>query len=332
MAFTTEKIDIASCIANLLYLHDTVILPGLGAFEGAYTAASIDAVQGVVHPPSKKLRFNPHLRIDDGLLVHEIVSQYQYSNEQARAEVEAYASRLRQSLDKREIVEIAGVGRLYIDFEGGYKFLPAPQNFNAGAFGLPDVRFDPVKRKPATVPVAQQEAPKAAPAVRKPIDLKQYAPYAWIIALAAVILSVSLFFIIRQIRSYPESGVMMELPPAAPTTPAGDMEDDEPEVDEDNAFVTGSLGELVDTEAPTRPPGVKEAVAIIGTFGEDANAEKQIQALFIDGYEAYTDKQGGATRVGVRLAYETEAELDTQLKVIQSRYNKKAWLFFPNAE
>lgn len=332
MAFTTEKIDIASCIANLLYLHDTVILPGLGAFEGAYTAATVDAVQGVVHPPSKKLRFNPHLRIDDGMLVHEIVSQYQYSNEQARSEVEAYAARLRQSLDKREIVEIAGVGRLYIDFEGAYKFLPAPQNFNAEAFGLPDVRFDPVKRKPAPAPVARQEAPKTVPAVQKPIDLKQYAPYAWIIALAAVILSVSLFFIIRQIRSYPESGMMMQPPPAAPATPASDMEDDEPELDEDNAFVTGSLGELVDTEAPTRPPGVKEAVAIIGTFGEDANAEKQIQALFIDGYEAYTDKVGGATRVGVRLGYESEEDLDSQLKVIQSRYNKKAWLFFPDAE
>ncbi|MBK6621715.1 MAG: hypothetical protein IPG32_12865 [Saprospirales bacterium] len=54
MTLITDKMDIAACIAELLYLRDTVILPGVGAFEGSYKAAVVDAVQGAVHAPFEK--------------------------------------------------------------------------------------------------------------------------------------------------------------------------------------------------------------------------------------------------------------------------------------
>ena len=332
MATATDPFDIASCIADLLYLRDTVILPGLGAFEGVYKAAAVDAVQGVVHPPGKKLSFNPNLKVDDGVLVREIAEKQSWTDGKARRELEAYIARLRQSLDKREIIDIAGVGRLYVDFKGEYVFLPLPQHFSAASYGLPDVQFNPLKRRPVA---GASAVPASEPRIRpaQPSFWSRFKPDTsvfWLSALALLILAISIVLIVSRLEPGNGPALIIQPPPPIAVSPGDDMSDDEaPELDEDNAFVTGSLGELVDTEAPTRPPGVLEAVAIIGAFCNEKNAEKQIQTLFMDGYEAYSDQKDGTTRVGIRLAYESEAELQEKLAVIQTRYNPKAWVFYP---
>ena len=332
MAQTTNKTDIPACISELLHLQDTVILPGLGAFEGSYHAAVVDSVQGVVHPPSKKLRFNPNLKLNDGTLVDLIAKNNEWPLTKAQSELDNYVSRLKQALEKREIVEIPGLARLYIDFEGQYKLLQGPQNFHAPSFGLPEVKFNPVKRKPIQAPV-----PEAA-AVKRPTSLPLWkkinwrSPVLWVLSLAVLILIISVVFLVRNIEHIPNSGISLQPSPVTVPGPGNDFDDEEPELDEDNAFVTGNLGELVDTEGATRVPGLKEAIVIIGSFKDDTNAGKQIQAIFSDGYEAYSDQPNGVTRVGIRLGYETEDQLQEQLKVIQARYNKKAWVFNPEAE
>lgn len=332
MAQTINKTDIPACIGELLHLQDTVILPGLGAFEGTYKAAVVDSVQGVVHPPSRKLRFNPNLKLNDGTLVDLIARNNNWSLSKAQAELDAYVSRLQQALEKREIVEIPGVARLYIDFEGQYKLMQGPENFHTPSFGLPEVKFNPVKRKPV-----QATAPDPIAAIRpgplpfwKKINWRS--PVLWLLSLAVLILIVSIAFLAGNMNRIPNSGIALSPSPVTTTDPQNEFDDEEPELDEDNAFVTGNLGELVDTEGATRVPGLKEAIVIIGSFKDDSNAEKQIQAIFSDGYEAYSDQPNGVTRVGIRLGYETEDQLQEQLKVIQARYNKKAWVFTPEAE
>ena len=331
MAQTTEKTDIASCISALLHVQDTVILPGLGALEGSYKAAVVDPVQGVVHPPSKKLRFNANLKLNDGTLVDLIAKKNHWPLSKAQEELDAYVLRMRQSLEKREIVEIAGVGRLYLDFEGQYKLMPGPQNFHTPSFGLPEVQFNPIKRQPVQTP-----AQEASPVVVRPSSsipfwkkINWRSPVLWVLSLAVLVLLVSVYYLVGVLNDPLTSGVTIKPVPGTTTNPATDFDDEEPELDEDNAFVTGTLGELVDTEGATRMPGVKEVIVIIGSFKDDTNAEKQIQTLFSDGYEAYTDQLGGATRIGIRLGVESDEELQEKLKVIQSRYNKKAWVFTP---
>ncbi|MBK7410197.1 MAG: hypothetical protein IPJ40_20360 [Saprospirales bacterium] len=102
MAQIIEKTDIASCISELLHLQDTVILPGLGALEGSYKAAVVDPVQGVVHPPSKKLRFNANLKLNDGTLVDLIAKNNHWPLSRAQEELDTYVVRMRQSLEKRK--------------------------------------------------------------------------------------------------------------------------------------------------------------------------------------------------------------------------------------
>ncbi len=328
MTLITDKMDIAACIAELLYLRDTVILPGVGAFEGSYKAAVVDAVQGAVHAPSKKLRFNPHLRLNDGALADLISKNFQWPLAKAQSELDAYCSRLRQALEKREIVEIAGVGRLYIDLEGEYKFLPGQQNFYTPSFGLPEVKFNPVKRQAVQAPVVETTPalPKRPP---RRLNINYRSPVFWVLALAVAILAISLFFLLRNLNA-PVTGGIVEAPNSSTTQTQVDPEDEDPQQDEDNNFVTGALGEIVDTEGATRGPGVREAVVIIGSFQDEANAELQIQTIFTDGYEAYSDKKDGATRVGIRLGVESDSDMREQLRAIQARYNKKAWVFYPD--
>ena len=59
-------------IQELLYEHNSVIIPSFGGFTAGYKPASIDHVQGVIFPPSKDLKFNRYLTINDGILVQHI--------------------------------------------------------------------------------------------------------------------------------------------------------------------------------------------------------------------------------------------------------------------
>jgi len=332
MSETTNKIDIASCISELLRLQDTVILPGLGALEGTYKAAVVDPVQGVVHPPSKSLRFNAHLKLNDGALVDLVAKNHQLSLAQAQELLEAYVARLRQALEKREIVDIPGVGRLYLDFEGHYKFMQGPENFHTPSFGLPKVQYHPVKHKvaPTPVPVEPVSVEESPPSFWEKINWRS--PVLWILSLAVLILFVSVFFIVSNLNRTPSVGNSVQTPSTPSTEASEEFADEDLDLDEEGDFETGKLGEIVDTEGATRAPGIEEAVVIIGAFRDEINAEKQIQTIFSDGYEAYTDQKDGATRVGIRLGYESEDQLQSQLLVIQARYNKKAWVFYPEEE
>ena len=190
------------------------------------------------------------------------------------------------------------------------------------------MRFNPVKRQAFQAPVAETPPPARKP---KPRILNLRSPILWVLTLAVAILGISIFFLMRNLNAPISSGINQTANSSSAVSQA-DPDDEDPQQDEDNNYVTGSLGEIVDTEGPTRAPGVREAIVIIGSFKDDANAEIQIQTLFSDGYEAYTDKKDGATRVGIRLGVESETALREQLLAIQSRYNKKAWIFYPDEE
>ncbi|MCX6268123.1 MAG: hypothetical protein NTW16_12315, partial [Bacteroidetes bacterium] len=71
--------DIRNCIADLLSLHDCVIIPGFGGFIGNYSPARIDQVNHTFHPPTKELLFNVNLKQNDGLLASAIAASWMIS-------------------------------------------------------------------------------------------------------------------------------------------------------------------------------------------------------------------------------------------------------------
>lgn len=162
------QIDIANHIEKLLFLHDALTIPSFGAFSARPTAAQTDYAGGTVTPPSKTLTFNENITTDDGLLVQDVAKTNSISSEQARQTVQAFVDNIHEMLDRREIVTLPGIGRLYKNYVQKIQFLPDAANFNAESFGLPPLQFSPIARSREVVDSTAvnnlpQQPPSGAP-------------------------------------------------------------------------------------------------------------------------------------------------------------------------
>lgn len=162
----TMQIDIAAHIEKLLFLHDTLSIPGFGGFTASRAAAAVDYAGGAVTPPSKTLSFSENLAVDDGILVDELVKTYHIPTDEARDAIRQFVEQMQAQLDQREIVTLPGIGRLYKNYVQKIQFLPDATNFHAGSYGLPPLQFSPIARsrevseKPASA--TEQSAGKTA--------------------------------------------------------------------------------------------------------------------------------------------------------------------------
>ena len=154
-------IQLTSDIKDLLMEDGMAILPGLGGFSSTYKPAVADGVTGILHPPSYHIVFDPNQQVNDGKLVEYIREKYHVSSTAAQEAIDAFVKKTKSQFDKKEIVSLPEIGRLYVDFTQKIQFLPEATNFNADAFGLSAIRFSPISRtKPEVAkPVAVESAP-----------------------------------------------------------------------------------------------------------------------------------------------------------------------------
>jgi len=140
-------VKIAGHISDLLYCHDCVILPDFGGFIANYASARIDAPRKLIHPPSKSILFNKHVKVNDGLLASKIVKEERVSYEKANQRLLKFVKQTRKKILAGERVEIKEVGVLYLDKENNIQFIQDATNFLTSSFGLPSVDFIPVEKQ-----------------------------------------------------------------------------------------------------------------------------------------------------------------------------------------
>jgi nucleoid DNA-binding protein len=139
--------DIRNSIAELLSLHNCVIIPGFGGFIGNYAPARIDPVHHTFHPPSKKLLFNINLKQNDGLLANEVAASSGLSYSDACRMIEEFADECRFALRAGKSVVLPLIGLLYPGTEGIIHFEQDEHaNLLADAFGLAPFISPPVIR------------------------------------------------------------------------------------------------------------------------------------------------------------------------------------------
>ncbi len=138
-------------IFELLYKHDCVTLPNFGGFVGQYTGAQFDETKNTFLPPSKQIRFNKHLKNDDGLLTHDIANYRKVSYADASASIKAYIEALKQELATSQRVEIPKLGVLYIDNDKSLKFATKAHNFSSQHFGLPTLKPKKLEKQTTNV-------------------------------------------------------------------------------------------------------------------------------------------------------------------------------------
>ena len=137
--------SVANAISALLYTHDTVIVPGLGAFLCHAEGAKVNVITSQFEKPSATLSFDPMQREENDLVVNYLVANDGITVEEARQLVMTFVSDVFAQLKAGAQAEITGVGSLSYGDNQEVVFRPVETNdFNVDAFGLDNFNPQPV--------------------------------------------------------------------------------------------------------------------------------------------------------------------------------------------
>ncbi len=154
-------------IAELLYHHECVIVPGLGGFIKHYSPASIVHSIQEFNPPSAYVAFNAGLSGNDGLMATHIASAENTTYREAMYEIKCWVDSCQSKLVAGENVTLDGIGALCLNASGRVEFTPSKQyNFNVDSFGLP-VFFAKSVEIPEVVNIPEKQVVYASEKSRK---------------------------------------------------------------------------------------------------------------------------------------------------------------------
>lgn len=338
------NIDITPYIKELLFENNNLVVPGFGALTLKYSPSTIEHVQGLLNPPTKSINFDENLVVNDGKLVDIIQQKHQVTTAEANRQVAKFVSIMKDQLDRREMVNVAGVGRLYKDFENKVQFIPDSTNFNKEAFGLPTVNFYPILREKVTadsIVPSGTATPSHKYTKKKSFAAwwKDYtAEHTWLpVALATALFVIVATFAINKFGLFDQQSIASKKVNESPVEIAVSQEtalpvEESARNDEDAAdfaadetiAATETDESIVDTESSTLSPNQRIAVVSVGIFGSKSNAQKRIEQVYDYGYDAlpkkYLKKGKELTQIGIQFAFETDDEFEETLKHIRKRF------------
>jgi hypothetical protein len=322
-----QDMDIGGHIADLVYEHDIVAVPGLGSFVARYRPAAVDAVEGKLSPPGKDVQFNPNLAANDGLLIERLEETLQVDTAEATKLVIDYARGVKEALERKETVVFPRLGRLYHDAGQALRFIPDAANFNSEAFGLPEVRMSPLAPSARAAAGTTAGASSAGRSSMRPsavlsVWVQRYLPL--IGALIAVLVGVGLFLFFQERGKSAANAEEADIPTSRYNVKPS-VEDNSQSM-EDIAEMAPVVPPDLDSEAATLPPGRKTAIIAIGLFSNQENVDRLVKRIFQAGYEPYTNQVRGYTQVGVQLAYEQEREVEQALETVRDKFDHRAFV------
>ncbi len=164
-------------IADLLYQHDCVVIPGFGGLVANYRPAKLNRQTHLIYPPSKHIGFNRHLKNNDGLLVAHLAGIMAIPYKDAQQTIDQIVADWHRSLQQEGRIFWEKIGTFFFDKSGSLQFIPEEQeNFLLSSYGLTLVQLTPVVQ--ATTPVV----------ALKPSEEKRQSPsIAWRVAAAMAV-------------------------------------------------------------------------------------------------------------------------------------------------
>lgn len=304
---------IAETIAALLREHEVVMIPGLGAFRGTYAPAQVDQLLGEVRPPCLQIEFDEQLATNDGLLVEFLSKTGRMSPEMAMSNIRGFVGEVWEALHKQETVPFPEIGRLRLNIEGRIQFFPEDSSLLPQTFGLPKVRFYPIRI--ASTVTAQPPAVSTG----RTGDLSRRARMRWASLAAAIVVAFSVYVafgpeihaLISQSKTVkrPETGVNIQ-PSDVVERPKNDI-----------APAPDHPGVVDNSEEPAT------CIIVIGLFKDRENVralEKRIRDL---GFEPFSEQVSDFTRVGVQLTFQQESEIDVALAEVRKRLAPDAFIW-----
>lgn len=128
--------NIKQYISEILYKHDSVILPDFGGFISIIKNSEWEHGTQTLFPPKKIISFNDKLKTNDGLLAHHISTVNNISIIEAQQALDEFVRELKSHIHRNEIFAFPGLGTLQYTKDERYIFKPELVNFHENSFGL----------------------------------------------------------------------------------------------------------------------------------------------------------------------------------------------------
>ncbi len=336
----------AKDIVAVLMREGQLSLAGLGTFTLTEQTASLNMIEGLAKPPVKRAVFNPNLQLDDSRLVRYWMLQKGLTQEQARQQADTLLHFIKRELAEHQAVQIAGLGRLFQDHSKELRFTPSEQNLSTLSFGLGAVPLAPVVRTER--PISYPNGSSSASTKKAPLPVADKATqlfsvlwravqrYIWhIAATTALLFLLGLWYLGS--RDNPSSTVVNPTPPAGakppgvassnPTAVAPPPVSTETDLayEAENEATSSIAPAQINSTIPTPPLG-NYAIIAVGRYGQAANINKMVARIEAAGYQAYTKRESGLTRVGVHYNYQNESDLDEVLADVRRKFSQDAFI------
>lgn len=161
-------ISISEAISDLLFVRDTVVVPGLGAFVKKAVPAQVNSVASYFAMPSATIEFDANLREDNELLIRYLSEKNEISEDEAKKRIAMFVSDCFNTLKNKRKVLLSSFGTLSYDLADNLVFEQDKSvNYNADAFGLCDFSPEPILRSKTKdeirAEIAQQQKDKNTP-------------------------------------------------------------------------------------------------------------------------------------------------------------------------
>jgi cell division septation protein DedD/nucleoid DNA-binding protein len=308
--------NLGKYIQTLLPEHDTVIIPGFGAFISEYKPAKINEETGEMSPPSTHVRFDKNIRFNDGLLAGHIAAVEDISILQANRLIDSEKEEIRYRLDIGETVTIDDLGILFYSAEREIQFTHTGQdNLLMDAFGLgttsltdehePDEEAETAEDIPEdTSEAGAVTTPSPNPftepepvaytysSLRDPGDLivrRKRNKAWWLLLFLIPVFGAGLYLLLQQNEEKPAPvQVMVEVPAPEPQALAP----------ADTVSTADAAAENLDEDAADTidiiRPNPSSFYLIRGSFEDLENAHKYLHALRWRGYHPFHLGQHGS--------------------------------------
>jgi len=299
--------QLSNHISELLFKHDCVTVPGFGSFLGNYKSAEYDFKEQKFHPPYKQISFNAQIKDNDGLLAKLISSELNLSYDDALKKIHQEVLDWKQKL-QHQTVQLKKIGELYLNSEKSIVFVPVKSvNHLKDSFGLTTLYVSQLTQD-------KSDKVKNIPTYFKPVKKSNLFKTAaiWIclvLGLGSVYYNVNNDLIEQKIVQQQEARNQSK------------------ETVQKAVFDLGSLPLLtlnVKREA-------KQYYIIAGAFRVSNNAEKLVLNLKKKGYDSkiLPLNEKGLSPVAFS-GYSDRTEAVFNLRLVQKKENKDAWLFKAN--
>lgn len=359
-------ISIAEAISELLFVRDTVVVPGLGAFVKKPISAEVNPVANYFAMPSCEIEFDAKRREDNDLVISYMSEKNNIPEDEARRLLVMFVTDCFNSLKSGKKVSLNQIGTLSFNWDDEIVFQQDKSvNYNADAFGLCDFTPTPIihskSKAEIKAEIEQQQKDKNTPmtvdeqAVHEDEE-KPKRRLGWLWVLLALLLLAGIGYALHYYKVIDLNPMKVrtespsEIEPWRTAFP-NEVKTWKTEVIEPQALDTVSEPtevEEVQTSEPesveeTKPESVQETEPevvqepepvkpeakiriIAGCFAEKENADRMANSLKDKGYSQAFVEKRGSKWFVAFGSYATMEEANAALHDIRTNGNNKAWI------